>query len=263
LEQKLRVYFSCRSKPTPEGQFVSRAAFVDLDREHPTTVLDVCDRPVLELGGPGDFDQFGTMPGSVVRDGDRFLMYYCGWARRLGVPYNWAIGVAISTDGGLTFKRHGRGPVVGPTNAEPYLQACPVVRKRADGDWIMWYLSGLEWIEHKGRMESVYVLTAARSTDGFHWRRDGKPIIPTKVDKECQTSPAVFDRQMTGRAGPGTTPSRGSCRPRQDGTQRWSAIPVSWTLAISSLCSTAETTSAETVSGWQSKTVLTPVSEAA
>ena len=44
------------------------------------------------------------MAGSIIKDGDRYLLYYCGWQRMTAVPYNWAIGCAVSYDG-KTFQR--------------------------------------------------------------------------------------------------------------------------------------------------------------
>jgi len=195
LDNRLRVYFSCRPQRGPDGAYLSYSGYVDLDRDDPRKVLAVSPNPILELGKAGTFDQFGVMAGSVLPVGDEVWLYYCGWTRCVAVPYNWAIGLAISRDGGRTFKRAGKGPVLGHCLSEPYLQACPIVWRRGEHDWHMWYLSGLDWLEDCGRQESVYVIMHATSRDGLVWNREGQQIIPSSVDFECQTSAAVFESE--------------------------------------------------------------------
>ncbi|WP_146255369.1 hypothetical protein [Azospirillum sp. TSA6c] len=191
LEDRVRVYFNTRPPPDEQGNFVARISFVDLERGNLNRVLYVHDRPVLPLGGRGEFDEFGTMASSIVpgRERGEFWMYYVGWTRMTSVPFNWAIGVARSGDGGLTFERIGRGPVIGPTRNEPFLQACPAVYPRPGG-FRAWYGSGITWLEHEA--EPIYRIFHATSEDGLEWSRDGVPVIPPRVDDECQTSPNVF-----------------------------------------------------------------------
>src|SRR5688572_21962753 len=96
----VRVYFSCRPRANERGQYVSYSAYVDLDRADLTRVVAVADRPILELGRLGRFDEFGTYPVSVIRHGSDVLAYYGGWTRCESVPFDVAIGCARSTDGG-------------------------------------------------------------------------------------------------------------------------------------------------------------------
>ncbi len=195
MEDRLRVFFTCRPPREPDGSIVSTTSFVDLDREDVSKVLYVHDRPVIGRGGPGTFDEFGVMPGSVVSvpECGELWMYYAGWTRMASVPYAWANGLAVSRDGGLTFERAGRGPILAATQEEPYLQGCPRVTRHAPDRWEMWYLSGLGWHEHEGRMESEYVLMRATSTDGVHWVRDARAPIPRVVPDECQTAASVIE----------------------------------------------------------------------
>ena len=98
FDDRVRVFFSCRPPAGPDGMYVSRSAFVDLDRGDLTRVLCVSDEPILPLGGTGEFDEFGTYPVSVVRDGDGYRAYYAGWTRCESVPFTTAIGMATSAD---------------------------------------------------------------------------------------------------------------------------------------------------------------------
>jgi len=115
----VRVYFSCRPPADANGQYVSYSAYVDLDRGDLFKVLRVSDAPILALGGLGEFDEFGTYPVSVIRAGDEVRAYYAGWTRCESVPFDVAIGCAVSHDQGKTFTRLGRGPVLGRSPDEP------------------------------------------------------------------------------------------------------------------------------------------------
>src|SRR5689334_404201 len=67
LDQCVRIYFSCRPQPDDMGQYVSYSAYVDVDRADLTRIVDVGERPILDLGGLGEFDEFGIYPVSVAR----------------------------------------------------------------------------------------------------------------------------------------------------------------------------------------------------
>ncbi len=66
------------------------------------------------LGGLGEFDEFGTYPVSVIRDGDEVRAYYAGWTRCESVPFNVAIGMRDERRRGVTFDeaRSWTGPPV-------------------------------------------------------------------------------------------------------------------------------------------------------
>ena len=193
LEDRLRVYFTCRGQKDQNGKFAAVATFVEVARDKPNEVLYVHDQPLLPFGDPGTFDQFGVMPACVLRVGEEVWLYYVGWIRCEGVPYNHAIGLMKSNDGGVTFQRSGRGPLFGRSLNEPFLQNSPFVMRRGD-TFHMWYSSGLEWLEDQGRWESIYVLMHATSKDGVNWEREGVPCVPYVVEKECQTNPSVIER---------------------------------------------------------------------
>jgi predicted GH43/DUF377 family glycosyl hydrolase len=186
----VRVYFSTREDYSNN---MSRAfgGFVDLDKNDLKKVLRVSDKPLMELGGIGEFDEFGSMPNSVIKHNNEYYLYYCGWTRGFSTPYSWEIGLAKSLDS-KNFIKVGKGPLIGPTLYEPYLHACPVVYKFAEEDLHMFYLSGVRWLKDKEKTESQYLLMHATSTDGVNWERNVVPVIEPKVEYECQTSAAII-----------------------------------------------------------------------
>ena len=188
----VRVYFSCRPPADERGRYVSYSAYVDLDRSDLFRILRVADRPILELGDLGTFDEFGVYPVSVIRDGDRVLAYYGGWTRCESVPFNVAIGCAESRDDGVTFRRLGPGPLLSYSLDEPFVVSGPKVR-RFGGRWYLWYIAGRRWKAVDGRPEPVYKIRAAVSDDGLEWSRCGRDLIESRIEEdEAQASPDVF-----------------------------------------------------------------------
>lgn len=189
-DDRLRVYFNCRGTRDAQGNTTAFATFVDLDRRDPRQVIHVHDRPILALGEQGTFDQFGVMASSALSVGNEVWLYYVGWNRASGVPYNHAIGLAISKDGGTSFKRYALGPIVSRSAEEPFIQNSPCVSV-VDDEFRMWYSSGTRWVESAQGIEAIYVIMQAKSRDGVRWDRDGRPCVPAVVEHECQTSPTV------------------------------------------------------------------------
>ena len=188
----VRVYFSCRPPADANGQYVSYSAYVDLDRSDLFKIRKVAEHPILALGGLGEFDEFGTYPVSVIRDGDLVRAYYGGWTRCESVPFNVAIGVATSHDQGKTFSKHGPGPVLGFSPNEPFVLSGPKIRRFND-ILFLWYIAGRKWKIVNGRAEPVYKIRMATSRDGIQWSRIDRDLIESRIEEdEAQASPDVF-----------------------------------------------------------------------
>jgi hypothetical protein len=192
FDQFVRVYFSCRPLPDKNGQYVSYTGFVDLDRKNLFNIIDVASQPILKLGGLGTFDEFGTYPTSVIRNGNEEWAYYAGWTRCESVPFNVAIGLGISHDHGETFEKLGKGPLLSYSLDVPFIVGGPKVRK-FNNRWYLWYIVGRKWIKFNGKSEIVNKIRMAESSNGLDWIKNAKDIIENKFGMdECQASPDVF-----------------------------------------------------------------------
>ena len=188
----LRVYFSCRPAADARGQYVSYSAYVDLKREDLFKVREVSQKPILDLGGLGEFDEFGTYPVSVIRYGNEVRAYYAGWTRCESVPFNVAIGMATSHDEGMTFTKLGTGPVLSYSPDEPFVLSGPKVRRFND-TWYLWYIAGRKWKVVDGKPEPVYKIRMASSHDGVMWTKLNRDLIESRIEEdEAQASPDVF-----------------------------------------------------------------------
>lgn len=189
--ETIRVYITSRGERSSDMQYISYPGYVDLARHDITRVVGIADKPVLPLGGPGSFDQFGITPSSFVQRGGQMYAYYTGWTRMRSVPYTLAIGMAVSHDGGGAFEKLGEGPIMAVSVTEPFFLSGPIVHL-IEQRWHMWYLTGLGWLPDEKTYEPVYQIAHATSEDGITWVRNGKPVIPALTENECQASLALF-----------------------------------------------------------------------
>lgn len=191
-EKFIRVYFSCRPAADSNGQYVSYSAFIDLNRENLFERVNISKEPILKLGELGTFDEFGTYPSSVIRNGNDLFVYYGGWTRCESVPFNVAIGIAKSDDDGKTFNKLGPGPVLSYSVNEPFILSGPKIR-RFNNKWYLWYIAGSKWILDNGKPEPVYKIRMAVSDDGLNWTKINKDLIESRIEEnEAQASPDVF-----------------------------------------------------------------------
>ena len=167
----LNILFSSRDESNR-----SLIAKLKVRCDAPNEVISVQPDPVLSLGMPGTFDDCGMMPSSVVEHGSAQYLYYIGWNVRNTVPYHNSVGLAISEDGGESYRRLFEGPIMDRTAEEPYFCATTCVRIE-NGIWRNWYLSCTGWQHIDGKAEPRYHLKYAESHDGIHWKRRGTIAI--------------------------------------------------------------------------------------
>jgi hypothetical protein len=173
---------------------VGRLGYVDVDAADPTRVLEVSERPLLDVGQPGAFDDSGVNPLSVFRHDGSVWLYYVGWQRSTRVPYLLFTGLARSGDDGATFSRHARVPVIDRTDAEPMMRSGTFVGPAPGGGFRAWYVTGDRFAESRGRLRPVYAMRYMESPDGITWPDEGTPCLePIAPDEYGFGRPYVLD----------------------------------------------------------------------
>ena len=167
--------------------------FIDVDLQEPDKILYIHDKPILDLGIPGAFDEHGIMPAYVCEHLGQVWLYYAGWSRRESIRYsNWT-GLAVSEDGGKTFQRMFPGPILDRTPNEIYsATGCYILKEKEK--WHMWYASGVEWIELNEQYEEYYVIKYAHSNDGILWQRENRKLLSSKKKYEPTHTPTVLSK---------------------------------------------------------------------
>lgn len=168
----------------------SRIFALDIDPADRCRVLASGESPVLDLGAPGAFDGDGVGPASVLRVGDEVWLYYTGVEAGSDVPYKLQIGLAISADGGRTFRRADVNPVLGTSASDPHFVSTPCVWA-VKGGWRCLYMSCVGWDHYDGRWESLYHLKQADSADGLVWTVSDAPAIELQANEAGLARPTV------------------------------------------------------------------------
>jgi hypothetical protein len=161
-----RVYFAARNAGNQ-----SHIIYADFDPSEDMRLLRLEAEPLLEPGAPGTFGSAGMGPSSALFVGTRVFLYYVGFSLRRDVPHQLAIGLAVSEDGGATFRRAVPGPVLSTGPFDPFFSSTPHVEYR-DGAFGMHYMSGIAWQRHGDRFDPLYLIKRAVSSDGIRWTTD-------------------------------------------------------------------------------------------
>lgn len=177
-DDTLRIYVSFTDADT-----VGRVGYVDVDPDDPTRILRVSPEPVLDIGQPGAFDENGVVPTSVVAVGDELYLYYVGFQLGHRVRYYQFQGLAISRDGGESFARHTRVPIIDRSDSEMVNRTSAFVM-REGGRFRMWYVGGSEWTVVDGKPLPVYNIRYLESPDGMTWADSGRVAIDFKDEDE-------------------------------------------------------------------------------
>jgi len=169
-----RIYFSTR-----DSNYRANIGYIEINILKPKKILKISKKPLFELGKPGSFDDNGVMGSCMIDFRKKKFLYYIGWNKGITYPFRWAIGLAISNDGGKTFKKFSEGPILDRNYVDPFFVASPMVLKEGR-NLRMWYLSGINSKIVKGKPHIPYHIKYAESTNGIDWNRSGRICISHK-----------------------------------------------------------------------------------
>jgi len=173
------IYYSGRSAPPSiTGNIIGRA----MSNTSPHGPWTRSDDTLLAVGSPGEWDSGFIGVEVIVENGSDLIMYYWAGASWLHYP---KIGMATSTDGGLTWVKYNDPTTTSPPYAEsdpvlkpdePYdnlgIAGCTVLRH--DTIWEMFYAG-----DHDNTIEICY----ATSLDGIVWTKyPDNPIFTPSQD---------------------------------------------------------------------------------
>ena len=165
---RFRIYFSSRDERNR-----SSIGSVDIDLREPLKIVNEATEPVLSPGELAMFDDSGVSIGCVLTVGQKKYLYYMGWHLTVTVPWQNALGLAISDGPGLPFHRVSRFPIVELNDVDPYTISYPWVSFE-NGRYRMWYGSNIQWGPRKEDMRHL-----------IKYRRVGRrhPLGPARSDR--------------------------------------------------------------------------------
>jgi hypothetical protein len=173
-DERIRVYVAIRDRDN-----VGRVGWIDVDAADPRRVIGTADTPALDVGEPGTFDDNGVTPMCLVAYDGCLYLYYIGWELGVRVRYHLFAGLAVSEDGGETFVRVRRTPILERSDDELQVRTAPHVRRTAEGTWRMWYIAGSSWVEREGKQVPSYNMRHQESRTLHDWGPVGEVVLET------------------------------------------------------------------------------------
>lgn len=157
-------------------------------------ITHVDSEPLLDVGTSGCFDESGVTAPWLIEVGDRLHMYYVGWVAGGKCRFQINLGLAVSEDGGGTWVRASRAPILPMTDEEPFgTGSCCVMR--SESGFEMYYTAFEAWEQVGDRMEPRYRIKQALSDDGVTWTRTGRVVVDfADPDETVVGKPMVLDR---------------------------------------------------------------------
>ena len=181
-----RIYYSTRTKDV-----VSFPYFIDVEAANPKNILRIHDKPLFQPGRMGTFDESGITMTSIVNVGDEKYLYYCGWNKRVSVPYALSIGVAVVKNNGTVFEKMFDGPIMDRSKYNPIAVSAPFVIID-EGIFKMWYITFTDWKVYNGRKEPIFVIKYATSDNGIDWNTSPDICFDSTYDGESFARPWVL-----------------------------------------------------------------------
>jgi hypothetical protein len=176
--ERIRIYVALL-----DAAGVGRIASVDVDARDPRRVLGVSARPVLDCGAPGTFSDNGVNPLWLLPHDGLLYLYYVGFQLGTKVRYTLFTGLAVSEDGGDSFRPTSQVPLLDRSDGELFVRTATCVR-RVGERWRMWYIAGDSWVEGRGKQLPCYQLRYQESSDPTRWGPHGLLSMPVSGGDE-------------------------------------------------------------------------------
>ncbi|MDD8016917.1 MAG: T9SS type A sorting domain-containing protein [Bacteroidota bacterium] len=96
--------------------------------------------PVLGGGRTGAWDQYSQYPGTVLKNGEFYEMWYGNWT-----PSPYCIGYASSTDGGFSWTTYADNPILRADAGmwDASWTIWPMIVRRPDGRYLLYYTGSI------------------------------------------------------------------------------------------------------------------------
>lgn len=180
-EDLIRIIFSSRDN---NNQSIPFSVDFDINKKEILNENNID----LPLGEIGTFDENGIMPTSIMKyDDGKLFMYYIGWNVGKTIPFRNAIGLAVSYDNGLSFKKFSDGPLLDRSIHDNCFVASNCIF-RENNYYRMYYLSCDKWEKSDGVIKHYYNIKYAESKNAIDWTRKGKIAINYKYKNEYAIS---------------------------------------------------------------------------
>lgn len=173
-DDTIRLYGGMR-----DAKGISRIGWIDTDIDNPANIKGVSEEPALNIGSAGMFDDNGVILGDIIEVSESELrMYYVGFQLVEKAKFLAFTGLAISNDGGNSFKRHSVTPVLDRCPKGPFIGAIHSITRLPDGTYRAWLSRGFDWQTIDGQTYPCYDCWTIKSDSGLKFdNHDAHQII--------------------------------------------------------------------------------------
>lgn len=171
---------------------VSRIKYIDVDSSNPHKILYNSEKPSLDVGNCGCFDDNGVILGDIINVNNYLYLYYVGFQLVDKVKFHAFSGLAISDDLGVTFSRVSEVPVLDRTDRGRFGRCIHTVMYD-EGKFKCWYAIINDWKIINGIPYPVYNIWYTESQDGIHFPLDDSVLCVDVMDNEYRIGrPKVY-----------------------------------------------------------------------
>lgn len=165
-DTEVRIYCGMR-----DANGVSRIGYVDMELYEKLSIRTVSERPCLEIGRAGCFDDNGMLPCDVVRVGKDIYLFYVGFQLVRRAKFLAFTGLAISSDNGETFNRVQETPIM---DRGPFQTTIGAVHTAIyeNGLWKLWFAQGDSWETISGEPYPRYRICYTETKDLLNIGKD-------------------------------------------------------------------------------------------
>lgn len=181
-----RIYFSSR-----DSNNRSNGAYIDIDILYPDKILNISDKPILEYGEIGSFDESGSQPCCIVNHKNDIFLYFTGWSLTKTVPYKTCLGLYKNKQG--SFIKYRDLPILDFFESHHKSIGYTFVTHH-NNLFKMWCEVNDKWVKNKGtnKLEPHFVIKYATSKDGIDWRFQGGTCIHDRIGGNIISRPSVI-----------------------------------------------------------------------
>lgn len=170
-EDTIRVYGSFR-----DINGVGRIGYIDLSAKNPSKIIKISEKPVLDIGQNGCFDDNGVILGDVIRVENKIYMYYVAFQIVQKAKFLAFSGLAISEDEGETFKRVQKTPIMDRSDEGIFGRCIHSVIKE-DKIFKVWYSVIFDWTYINNIPYPTYDIKYIESENGIDFPKEGIQCI--------------------------------------------------------------------------------------
>ena len=162
----IRIWGGVRDK---DG--VSRIKYIDVDELNPNKILDIGQKPALDIGEPGCFDDNGVILGDIIKVNELLYLYYVGFQHVQKVKFHAFSGLAISKDLGKSFQRYSQVPIMDRSDRGRFGRCIHTILKE-EVYFRCYYAVINDWKIINNIAYPVYNIWHTKSEDGIHFANE-------------------------------------------------------------------------------------------